>query len=169
MTVQSFNYSYNSIQSFKYSVSHPTILKPRGHQALFRCDSNNLLKTCFCCCPARKLPHVWKFYFGNFYRAFIRLNNYVATILLPVILMSFKLWSCWGIHKQFGVFYRVKAFLHSSSWQIYYKSALLLFRTSFFIGDSGTELPADKQSNKDLRLKINRIKIIDLESFLRFW
>ena len=34
----------------------------------------------------------------------------------PFMLMPFELWSCWGIHEQFGVFYRVKAFLNSSSW-----------------------------------------------------
>ena len=76
--------------------------------------------------------------------------------------MLFELWSCWGIHEQFGVFYRVKAFLQSSSWWTYYTSAQLLFRTSLFIDDSGAELSADKQSYKNLGLKINRIEIIDL-------
>ena len=75
-----------------------------------------ILKTYFCCCRTRLLPLVPNLYFGYFYRAFKKSNNYVATMLIPVILMPFKLWSCWGIHKQFGIFYRVKAFLHSSSW-----------------------------------------------------
>ena len=50
-----------------FSVFHPTILKPRGHGVIFTCDCNNLLKTCFCCCTTRKLPHVSKLYFGNFF------------------------------------------------------------------------------------------------------
>ena len=142
VTVESFNHSY-FIQSFKYFVFHLTILKPQGHGAIFICDCNNLLKACFCCCRTRKLPHVPRFYFGNFYRTFKKSNNYVAAMLIPVILMPFELWLWWSIQEQFGVFYRVKAFLRSSSWWTYYRSAQLLFRTSFFVDDSGTELPAD--------------------------
>ena len=92
VTVQSFNHSYNFIQSFKYSVFHSTILKYRGHGAIFTCDCNNLLKTCFCCCRTRKLPHVPKLYFDKFYRAFKKSNNYVATMLISVILIPFELW-----------------------------------------------------------------------------
>ena len=58
MTVQSLHHSDNFIQSFKFSVFHPTIPKPRGQGAIFTCDCSNLLKTCFCCCRTRKLPHV---------------------------------------------------------------------------------------------------------------
>ena len=61
------------------------------------------------------LSHAPKLYFGNFYRAFKKSNNYVAIMLISIILMPFELWSRWGIHEQFGVFYLVKAFLYSSS------------------------------------------------------
>ena len=83
---------------------------------IFTCDCNNLLKTCFCCYRARKLLHVPKLYFCNFYKDFTKSNNYAATMLISVILMPFKLWSCWGIHEQLGAFYWVKALLHSSNW-----------------------------------------------------
>ena len=79
------------IQSFKYSVFHRTFLKPPGHGAIFTSNCNNLLKTCFCCCHARKLPHVPKPYLVNFYRALKKSNNYVATMLISVILMPFEL------------------------------------------------------------------------------
>ena len=110
--VQSFNHSNNFIQSFIYSVFHPTILLPRGYGAIFTCDFDNLLKT-----SSRKLPHVPRLYFGNFHRAFKKSNNCVATMLISVISMPYELWTCWDIYEQFrGVFYWVKALLHSSSW-----------------------------------------------------
>ena len=96
MTVQSFSHSYFS---FKYSVFHPTILKPQGHGAIFTYDCNNLLKICFCCCSARKLPHVPKLYFGNFYRAFKISNNYVAATLIPVTF--FSIWVFFLEHLRF--------------------------------------------------------------------
>ena len=74
-----------------FSIFHPTILKPWGHGAIFTCDCNNLLKTCFCCCTTRKLPHVPKLYFGNFYKAFKKANNYVTAMLISVISMPFEL------------------------------------------------------------------------------
>ena len=92
VTAQSFNHSYNFIQSFKYSVLHPTILKPQGLGVILTCDCNNLLKTCFCCCRCtRKLLHVPKLYVGNFYRGFKKSNNYVATMTISVMLISFEL------------------------------------------------------------------------------
>ena len=54
-------------------------------------------------------------------------------MLILVISMPFDNWLCWGIHEQFEAFYWVKAFLHSSSWQTYYRSALLLFRSSLLL------------------------------------
>ena len=115
------NHSIIHIIHIRHSVFHTTIFKTRGHGAIFTCDCNNLLKTCFCCYEkmrTRKLTHIPKPYFRNFYRAFTKSNNYVATMLISVILMTFKLWSCWGIHEQFGVFcWCVKAILHSSSWK----------------------------------------------------
>ena len=107
VTVQSCNHSY-FIQTFKYFVFHLTILKLQGHGAIFICDCNNLLKTYFCCCRTRKLPHVPKLYSGDFYRVFKKSNNYVAAMLISVILMPFELWLWWSIQEQYGVFYRVK-------------------------------------------------------------
>ena len=81
-----------------------------GHRAIFTFFCNNLLKTCFWCYRTRKLTHILKLYFGNFYRAFTKSNNYVAAMLTSVTLMPFELWSCWGIHEQSEVFYWVKHF-----------------------------------------------------------
>ena len=111
--IQLFIYFHWIIQ---YSAFHPTILKSRGHKASFTCDWKNLLKICFRCYRTRKLLLVQELYFCNFYRTFTKANNYVATVLISVILMPFELWSYWGIHQQFGVFYWVKTLLHSSSW-----------------------------------------------------
>ena len=105
--IQSFIWFHSVIQVFFLL---RTILTSRGHGAIFTCDCNNLLKTCFCCCSMRKLRYVPKLYFA---RAFKKSNNYDAH---TVILTPFQLLSCWGIQKQVGVFYRVKTFLYSSSW-----------------------------------------------------
>ena len=86
------------------------MFKPRGHRAIFTFFCNDLLKTCFWCYRTRKLPHILKLYFGNFYRAFTKSNNSIAAMLISVISMPIELWSCWGIHEQFEVFYCVKHF-----------------------------------------------------------
>ena len=88
-----FNHSYNFIQSFIYSVFHPTILLPRGHGAIFTCDFDNLLKT-----SSRKLSHVPRLYFGNLNRAFKKSNNYVASHInaLWTLIVLRHLWTVWG-------------------------------------------------------------------------
>ena len=91
MTVQSLNHSYNFIQSFKLSVFHSTILNLWGHGAIFTCHCSNLLKKCYYWCRTRKLPHVQKLYFGNFYRAFKKSNNYLAAMIIPVISLPLTL------------------------------------------------------------------------------
>ena len=74
VTVQSFNHSYNSIQSFKYSVFHPTVLKPQGHGAIFTCDCNNLLKTCL--------------FLKNIFVAVVRENNSKSQSFILVIFIE---------------------------------------------------------------------------------
>ena len=113
VTVQSFNRSYNFIQSFKYSVFHPTILKSQGHGAIFTCDCNNLLKGVFVLLSYEKITPCSEALFWLFIK---KTNNYVTKMLISVILTPFEHWSCWGIHEVVGVFYWVKIFLHSSSW-----------------------------------------------------
>ena len=98
------------------------------------------------------------FYFGNFYRAFKNSNNYVATMLMSVIYMSFELWLRWCIHKQFGDFYWVKAYLQLVNLLQVSATALLYLLFNWY---SGAELPVDEQSYKNLGLKKKKKEVID--------
>ena len=131
--MQSFNHSYNLIQSFKYSIFHSTVLKPRGHGTIFTCDCKKIFKKTYLLLSYEK-----KLYFGNFYRAFKKVEQLCSYNAYISHINAFWIWSCWGIHKSLLLGKSIFAFEQLvNSLQV----GAIAFSHLLIIEDSGTELP----------------------------